>query len=143
MLFHNSFQVAIIVLGALTPILLWGPDLPRVLQALPSALAAVAAGVSGTFHWRENWASFSSIREALKSERIKYLTRTTDDYSATQDDYWALDHFVERIEALTMSESRSGAPSGWEIPTEPAKSPHPRKGNCLTASLFVAAATAA
>lgn len=101
----NVFQVATIVLGALTPVLLlWGTALPVALQALPSALAAVAAGVSAIFHWGEDRTRFASTREALKSERFKFLTRTTEAYQATLDDQQALGHFMARIEGLALHE---------------------------------------
>jgi hypothetical protein len=75
-----------------------------VLQALPAALAAMAAGLAGIFQWRESYPRFAYVCEALKSERLKYETRTTTDYGQDLDDYQALNHFIIRMETLVMDE---------------------------------------
>jgi len=68
-------------LSGLTPVLILWSDLPEVLKALPAALAAIAAGVVGVFQWRESYPRFAFVCEALKSERLKFETRTTAEYS--------------------------------------------------------------
>ena len=101
---YQSFQVAAIVLSGLTPILILWSDLSKVLQALPAALAAIAIGLLGIFQWRANYVRFSYVCEALKSERLKFETRTTADYDMKLDEHEALGNFVTRMEALVMSE---------------------------------------
>lgn len=96
---------ATIVLSGLTPILiLWG-DLPAVAKALPPALVAVLIGLSGAFQWKENYLRFALASEALKSERVKFLTRTTRAYNATVSDDLAIQNFVVQIERIAMSEA--------------------------------------
>jgi hypothetical protein len=60
--------------------------------------------VNGIFHWREDAIRFASTREALKSERFKFLTRTTEDYQTSLDDQEALNHFMARIEGVALHE---------------------------------------
>ncbi len=98
------FQVATVVLGGLTPILLLWATVPKPIQAVPAVLAAVAAGVNGIFHWREDHTRFACVREALKSEQVKFETRTTKEYGVGVDDAQALDHFVTNMEALAIAE---------------------------------------
>lgn len=98
-------QSIIVVLSGLTPIIiLWG-DLPVLLQAIPPAVVAVLVGLSGPFQWKENYLRFALTSEALKSERIKYLTRTTHAYSSKLDESRAIENFVMQIEKLAMNEA--------------------------------------
>ena len=98
------FQSAAVILGGLTPVLILWTDLPKAVQALPAALAAIAAGLVGIFRWADNKARWSFTSEALKSERVKYATRTTAPYGRNLSDDEALDNFVARIENLAMTE---------------------------------------
>jgi hypothetical protein len=98
------FQSAAVVLGGLTPVLILWSGVPKALQALLAALAAVAAGLVGIFRWPHNKTRYSFTAEALKSERVKYATRTTSLYRTELSDDQALDNFVARIEDITMTE---------------------------------------
>jgi hypothetical protein len=103
---QNGFQVATVVLGALTPLILIDKDFAQhnpILVAIPAALASVVAAINGIFKWREDGVRFGYIREALKSELIKFKTRTAE-YGTDLTDEQALDKFVTRIEQLAMSE---------------------------------------
>ena len=97
------FQTAAVLLGSLTPVLILWSEVPKALQALPAALAAVAAGIVGIFHFPENKARYSFTAEALKSERVRYATRTGP-YGRGHSDEQALDRFVSRTEELAMQE---------------------------------------
>lgn len=101
---YQSFQAAVIVLSGLTPILILWTDLSEVVQALPAALAAIAAGLLGIFQWRANYVRFAYVCEALKSEKLKFETRTIADYDKGLDDHVALSNFVARMERLVMRE---------------------------------------
>jgi hypothetical protein len=100
----SVFQTAAVVLGGLTPVLILWSGLPKAVQALPAALAAVAAGLVGIFRWPHNKTRYSFTAEALKSERVKFATRTTSLYGRDRTDEEALDSFVARIEDIAMSE---------------------------------------
>ena len=102
--FFVIFQSSAVLLAAATPILILWSSLPKAVQALPAALASVAAGLSGTFRWLENKARYSFTAEALKSERVMFTTRTPPRYGIEIDDETALATFVSRIEQIAMSE---------------------------------------
>jgi uncharacterized protein DUF4231 len=103
--YYTGFQVATLVLAGFTPFLiLLGDAVPHALQALPAALAALAAGVNAVFHSREDAIRLRITRELLKSEKAKFETRTSPGYGTDLPDATALDHFVCRIEELTINE---------------------------------------
>jgi hypothetical protein len=97
-------QSAAVVLAAMTPVLILWSALPKAVQALPAALAAVAAGLAGTFRWLQDKSRWAYAAEALKSERVRYDTRTPPDYGPDLTDEEALAAFVRRIEAISMAE---------------------------------------
>jgi hypothetical protein len=68
MLLDKAFVIGVVLLSGLTPVLILWTSLPKPLQALPSALAAVAAGVAGSFSWRDNRVRWKATQELLKSE---------------------------------------------------------------------------
>ena len=98
------FQSAAVLLAAMTPVLILWAAVPKAVQALPAALASVAAGLVGTFRWLQNKARFAYTAEALKSERVLFTTRTPPRYGPGLTDDAALGAFVARIEEITMSE---------------------------------------
>jgi hypothetical protein len=104
-LLHRTFQSAVVVLAGLSPILVLWSDIPGVVQALPAALAAIVAGISGFWRWQENWIRFSHTAETLKGERIAFETRTTEAYSANLRDQQLLDNFVTRVRSVVLSET--------------------------------------
>ena len=107
---YQVLQSVAVIFGALTPLLLLSTDLPKPVQALPAVLASIAIGLIGAFHFQENWTRFASTLEQLKSELVKFETRTTDDYLAKLDESEALENFVTRMESLKMREV-----NGWRV----------------------------
>ncbi len=99
---YRVFQTSAVLLGAITPVLILWTDLSVVLQALPAALASVSAALVGIYGWQDNKARFAFTAEALKSEKIKYETRTG---AYRGDSTRALNRFVGRIEAIAMAET--------------------------------------
>ncbi len=97
---YQFLQSTVIVLSALTPVLILWADLPKWLQALPAAVASMAAGMIGVFRYHENWVSSKDTAEALKSELLAFETRTTEYYRTDLDDDTALDNFIVRIESI-------------------------------------------
>jgi hypothetical protein len=98
------FQSAAIALAAATPVLILWSSLSKVAQALPAACASVAAALVGTFGWLQNKARFASTAEALKSERVRFDTRTPPRYGPEVTEEAALAAFVNRIEEIAMTE---------------------------------------
>ena len=97
-------KTSAVVLAAITPVLILWSSLPKALQALPAALAAVAAGLAGSFRWLQNKTRWAYAAEALKSERVRYDTRTPPDYGPELTEEAALAAFVRRIEEVSMTE---------------------------------------
>jgi hypothetical protein len=98
------FQSAAIALAAATPVLILWSSVPKAVQALPAALASIAAGLVGTFRWLQNKTRFAYTAEALKSERILFETRTPPHYGLDVTNDQAPAAFVGRIEQITMTE---------------------------------------
>jgi hypothetical protein len=63
---HLFLAISTIVLGGLTPVLILWSDLPKPIQALPSALAAMTVALDKTFRPRENYARMSYFAETIK-----------------------------------------------------------------------------
>ena len=103
-LWYRAFQTSIIVLTGLTPILILWNGVPRELQAIPPAIAALCAALIAAYHWREDWVRYTVTAEALRSERYKYTTRTTPAYALGLPDSQALDNFMRKIEGVAASE---------------------------------------
>jgi hypothetical protein len=110
---YRTFQVAVVVLSGSTPLLLLFTNIPKGLQALPAATAAVVAAVAGAFHWHEDAVRWATTRELLKSELRQFNARA-DQYPAGLSDEEALDRFVTRTESLITRELES-----WRLVEEP------------------------
>ena len=56
------------------------------------------------YRWREDWIRYAVAGETLRSEKTKFLTRTTQDYALALPSSEAFDNFVYRMESLAISE---------------------------------------
>ena len=97
------FQSVAIGLGAVTPVLILWTALPKPIQALPAAVASVAAGLVGTYGWLDAKARYAYAAESLKSERVLFATRTPP-YGRRLGDEEATRAFVAKIEQIAMTE---------------------------------------
>jgi putative flippase GtrA len=97
-------QVSVVALSTLTPVLILVTQLPKWAQALPAALAAIAATLSNLFHWQENWVRRASTLQALEVELVRYETRTSSAYDVNISDHQALNNFVENMTRLNLNE---------------------------------------
>jgi hypothetical protein len=105
---YQILQVCVIVFSGLTPILILMSDVPKPLQALPAALAAILAGVMATFHVHDNYVRFGHTCEAMQSEVVKYETQAAPEYGPDVDEQTRLERFVRTMERTIMSEV-----TGW------------------------------
>jgi hypothetical protein len=97
----------VIGLGALTPVLILVSQtysISKWIQALPAAIASIVAGLSGTFHPRENWAARAAALEGLESELFKFKTKVSELYAPQVDPQTALDNFVQRVDRINQEE---------------------------------------
>ncbi len=116
-------QIAAVTLSGVTPVLVIIQTLVEdveswrfvltILIALFPALVAIITGYDGLFQPKDNYIRVSYTSEALKSEKIKYLTRTTPRYNKSLDNHKALSNFVASIEKLAREEV-----SGWRELTD-------------------------
>jgi len=93
-----------LTLSGLTPILILWSDLPKTIQALPAALAAILTGLNGIFHWRDNYIIFAYTWNHLANEKIKYATRATGDYGLNVDKESGLSNFISNVDKHIINE---------------------------------------
>ena len=100
------FLQLITLLGsALTPVLLLVKTLPAIVQAIPSALAGVAAAINASLHFRQDWADSYYTLSALMNEYDRFSVRASPDYNG--DEAAAVDAFQNRMSLITMAEVAS------------------------------------
>jgi len=75
-----------------------------ILIAVFPAIAAIITSFDGLFQWKDNYTRFSQTAEALKSEKAKYLTRTTRRYYKVSKPK-SLNNFVTTVEKIVMEET--------------------------------------
>ena len=101
---YRTFQSAVVILAGLTPVLALWEKGSELVQVLPAAIASVAAAIIGLWSWQENWVRFAATAEALKSELVKFQTRTGEAYAVSLNEETVLYNFVVRIEGLASGE---------------------------------------
>jgi len=100
-------QTATVALAAITPCLIFlakeNPhnDILTWLQLFFPAVAAITAGASHIFHWREDGVRSTSLGESLRSELWRFETRAGD-YGLSLTEDQALDHLVTRVDDLNL-----------------------------------------
>jgi hypothetical protein len=102
----DLFRGVALVFTAITPVLLllpMGIENVKILGAAASAVAAIATGLLSITGWRENYVRYGYIWHALQSEKYRYLTHATKEYSAS-DEEAAAKKFACRIEQLVMAD---------------------------------------
>jgi hypothetical protein len=134
---YFSLQVLTIALAAITPCLIFlAKDNPRNevlnwLQIFFPALAAVAAGASHAFHWREDAVRNTGLAQSIRSQLWRFQTRTGEFAPKLSDDQ-ALDRLVVQVDELNLksiarwsSEQLSQAPPAAGAASAPAHAAEP------------------
>jgi hypothetical protein len=98
-------QTAALLLSGVTPVLMLWDALPKALQALPAVLASVAAGVLGTFRFRDNQGRWAFAQETLEHELFNFKNRIGPAYPRGIDPQVALARFVKAVEDLVINET--------------------------------------
>lgn len=97
--YYNIFQISIIVLSAITPILaILELKWPTTITA---SLIAIATGLIKFLKFEENWLNYRTICETLRKEPY-LLEAELSDYSRCDDKYKL---FVDRVESLISREN--------------------------------------
>ncbi|MBV9546288.1 MAG: DUF4231 domain-containing protein [Chloroflexi bacterium] len=104
---YYALQILTVALAAITPCLIFlAKDNPKNeilnwLQLFFPALAAVSAGASHIFRWREDGVRCTQLAESIRSEVWKYETRTAG-YRPDQSDDQALDQLVTHVDVFNL-----------------------------------------
>jgi len=102
---YVTLQVITLLGAALTPVLLLAKALPAIVQAIPSALAGLAAALNASLHYRQYWADNYSALSALINEYDRFSVRASPDYNGSEEA--AVDAFQNRMSLITMAEVAS------------------------------------
>jgi hypothetical protein len=102
-IFFRLSQTLVIILSGITPVLILATDC-KVVQAIPPAVASILAGVLGIFQWQEDWRRRGLALEALKSEFVKFDTRSGDGYDSYVTEDQAIERFILRMENIIANE---------------------------------------
>lgn len=97
--------------GAVTPVLLlfdFGKLWWRGIAAIPSAIGAIAAGISGAFRYRQEWASSYYTLSKIADEYDRFRSRTAPLYGSDLSIDQIIDNFQDRLTAMTMEELERG-----------------------------------
>ncbi len=106
----RNYQVAqalTVGLAAITPCLIFlAKDNPKNellnwLQLFFPALAAIAAGVTHIFRWREDGVRYTSLAEVIRSLLWRFQTRAGE-FGAGVDDQKALDTLVVKVDEVNL-----------------------------------------
>jgi len=93
-------QSATVILSAVTPLLIL-VNAPKILQAIPPALASITGGLA-VFRWQENWVISKATQEALEAELIAFEIGVTEYYRVNDDK--AIETFTTRINRLHLDQ---------------------------------------
>lgn len=96
-------QTLVVVFSGITPFLMLAIDIKWV-HALFPALASILAGALGIWQFQDAWQRRAVALEALKSEFVKFDTRSGDDYRLPITEDQAIEHFVLKIEDIVGNE---------------------------------------
>jgi hypothetical protein len=124
---YYTLQILTVALAALTPcmIILWKENpwlgLLNWLQLFFPAVAAIAAGLSAIFRWREDGVRFTNLAEGIRSQLWRYQTRSGDIGPALTEDQ-ALDRLVTRIDEMIVQSTSQWAAAQLSAPPAPNKS---------------------
>ena len=108
-------NILTIILAGMTPVLVViqaslqeyqrGQALLTFLIALFPATAAMISATSESAQWKENYIRFAYTAELLRSELVKFQTRTSQAYKYELTEEKVLDNFVTRIEKIALAET--------------------------------------
>jgi hypothetical protein len=114
---RNAFyisQVATVFLSAATPILVLNEDVPKIISAIPPAVASITAGLA-VFGWQENWISSKNTQEALEAELIAFELCVGKYGKENQ----AVNDFIHQINTLHLTQVKEWSTVSLRKPPTP------------------------
>jgi Protein of unknown function (DUF4231) len=122
---YYTLQILTIGLAAITPCLIFlAKDNPQNellnwLQLFFPAVAAICAGATHIFRWREDGVGYTELAENIRSELWKYQTRSGGCGPSLTDDQ-ALDYLVMHVDDLNLKAVSRWATAALADTTAPA-----------------------
>jgi len=89
-------QFAAVVLSGITPILILMDNTPKYVQAIPPAVASIAAGLA-VYNWRVSWVRSRRAADSLENERVNFELRIGQDYNSNLPDEKAIENFRRNV----------------------------------------------
>jgi Protein of unknown function (DUF4231) len=134
---YYVFQALTVGLAAITPCLIFlAKDNPRSellnwLQIFFPALAAIAAGVTHIFRWREDGVRYTTLGEVIRSLLWRFQTRAGEfGLDLTEDQ--ALDRLVVKVDEVNLQSVARW--SAAQVAEAPAATPEQARGAPATAN---------
>jgi hypothetical protein len=121
---HYVLQGLTIGLAAITPCLIvLAKENPRNeifnwLQLFIPALAAVSAGLTNVFKWREDGVRYTRLAEGIRSQLWRYQTRSGE-LSVSLTDEQALDRLVVNVDELNLQSVAQWSAAQLAAPEKP------------------------
>ena len=100
---YRLLLVLSVVLAGMTPLLILVSELPKIVQALPAALASMISGTIAIYGYPEQIAAFGRTLDEIRSQKFRFMSRV-----APYDGNDAFPRFVERVELAITSGSAQG-----------------------------------
>ena len=97
------FQTLVIVFSGVTPVLILTTD-SKLVQAIFPAAASILAGLLGTYQFQGSWRRRALALETLRSEFVKFDTRSGADYGDSVTEDQAIERFVLEMENIVADE---------------------------------------
>ncbi len=94
-------QFAAVVFSGIPPILILLEHTPKYVQAIPPAVASIAAGLA-VYNWRLSGVRSRIAAEALESERLNYELRVGSDYGSHLSEDEALTNFRNNVTKINL-----------------------------------------
>jgi hypothetical protein len=126
---YRLAQTIVIFLSALTPLLILGsgafpgPDISKLVQAIPAAIATIVTGVNSLFDWQGNWIRYSAAETALEAEKFAFESRATEAYAYDPDSVkecdQALSNFVSTVNSILETELSEWSTRALKPPKPP------------------------
>jgi Protein of unknown function (DUF4231) len=69
---YQQLAIASVVLAGTTPLLLLVTGLPKVVQALPAALASMVSGVTAIYAYTGRISAYGRARDEIQSQRVRF-----------------------------------------------------------------------
>lgn len=78
---------------------------PKIVAAIPPAIAGIATSVASAYNWHGNWVRFGATALALSLAKLRYETRHLDEAGVPMEPEMTQLSFVDEIAAIVGEEA--------------------------------------